>query len=90
MQEAEACTFDVLIAEAPERISRDMADMTGIHESLEFRGIGSGRSAGGQAYGYRLITGKPLELLFGQDGAHSLKHLSSSTRQRTIDGQKHA
>jgi site-specific DNA recombinase len=39
MQEAEAASFDVLIAEAPDRISRDMADLAGLHKLLEFRGI---------------------------------------------------
>jgi site-specific DNA recombinase len=31
--------FDVLISEHPDRISRDMADLAGIHKTLEFRGI---------------------------------------------------
>jgi site-specific DNA recombinase len=103
MQEAETGSFDVLISEAPDRISRDMADLAGIHKSLEFRGIKiecvnggrmdtvqigmhgvigqmqreegakktrrglagvvrSGRSAGGRAYGYRPVLGKPGEL----------------------------
>jgi site-specific DNA recombinase len=95
--------FDVLISEHPDRISRDMADLAGIHKTLEFRGIEmncvntgrmdslqigmhgvvgqmqreegakkvrrglagvvrDGRSAGGRAYGYRPILGKPGEL----------------------------
>ena len=103
MQEAEDGSFDILISEAPDRISRDMADLAGIHKSLEFRGIKiecvnggrmdtvqigmhgvigqmqreegakktrrglagvvrSGRSAGGRAYGYRPVLGKPGEL----------------------------
>lgn len=31
--------FDVLIAEAPDRISRDIADLAGIHKALAFRSI---------------------------------------------------
>jgi site-specific DNA recombinase len=92
--------FDVLISESPDRISRDMADLAGIHKVLEFRDIemncvnggrmntiqigmygvvgqmqreegarktrrglaslvDKGLSAGGRAYGYRPIVGKP-------------------------------
>lgn len=100
---AKAGRFDVLVSEAPDRISRDMADLAGIHKTLEFcniemncvnggnmdtlrvgmhgmvgqmqreegakkvrRGMAGvvrdGRSAGGRAYGYRPILGKPGEL----------------------------
>jgi site-specific DNA recombinase len=100
---AKAGGFDVLIAEAPDRISRDIADLAGIHKVLEFRGIEmncvnggrmdtiqigmhgvigqmqreegakkvrrgmagvvrDGRSAGGRAYGYRPVLGKPGQL----------------------------
>jgi site-specific DNA recombinase len=39
LEAAKSGTFDVLISEAPDRISRDMADLAGIHKALEFRGI---------------------------------------------------
>ena len=39
MRASEAGAFDVLVAEAPDRISRDMADLAGLHKSFEFRGI---------------------------------------------------
>jgi site-specific DNA recombinase len=95
--------FNVLISEHPDRISRDMADLAGIHKALEFRGIEmncvntgrmdsmqigmhgvvgqmqreegakkvrrglagvvrDGRSAGGRAYGYKSILGRPGQL----------------------------
>ncbi|WP_246252518.1 recombinase family protein [Allomesorhizobium camelthorni] len=97
---AESGAFDVLIAEAADRISRDMADLAGIHKNLEFRSIeincvnggkldtlqvgvhglvgqmqreegarkvrrglmgvvNDGRHAGGKAYGYRPVLGRP-------------------------------
>ena len=39
MESAERGEFDVLIAEAPDRISRDIADLAHIHKTLRFRGI---------------------------------------------------
>ncbi len=39
MQAAEGRAFDIVVAEAPDRISRDIADLAGIHKALEFRGI---------------------------------------------------
>jgi site-specific DNA recombinase len=103
LEAAKSGAFEVLISEAPDRISRDMADLAGIHKALEFRGIEmncvnggrmdtiqigmhgvvgqmqreegarkvrrgmagvvrEGRSAGGRAYGYRPVFGKPGEL----------------------------
>ena len=103
VEAAKAGMFDVLISEHPDRISRDMADLAGIHKALEFRGIGmncvnvgsmdtvrigmhgmvgqmqreegakkvrrgmagvvrDGRSAGGRAYGYKPVLGKPGQL----------------------------
>jgi site-specific DNA recombinase len=40
MQAAERGDFDVLIAESPDRISRDIADLAHIHKMLKFREIG--------------------------------------------------
>lgn len=118
MREAEAGSFDVLIAEAPDRISRDMADLAGLHKSLEFRGIEincvnggrmdtvqigmhgvigqmqreegarktrrglagvvrSGRSAGGRAYGYHPINGKPGELEIVPEEAEVIRRIFS-------------
>ena len=118
MQEAEAGAFDVLISEAPDRISRDMADLAGIHKSLEFRGIKiecvnggrmdtiqigmhgvigqmqreegakktrrglagvvrEGRSAGGRAYGYRPVAGKPGELEIVPEEADVIRRIFS-------------
>jgi site-specific DNA recombinase len=103
LEAAKAGGFDVLVSEAPDRISRDMADLAGIHKSLEFcniemncvnggsmdtvrigmhgmvgqmqreegakkvrRGmagvIRDGRSAGGRAFGYQPVLGKPGKL----------------------------
>ena len=103
LEAAKNGSFEVLISEAPDRISRDMADLAGIHKALEFRGIEmncvnggrmdtiqigmhgvvgqmqreegarkvrrgmagvvrDGRSAGGRAYGYRPVPGKPGQL----------------------------
>ncbi|PZM07670.1 recombinase family protein [Rhizobium tubonense] len=103
MAASEAGDFDFLISEAPDRISRDIADLAHIHKNLRFRGvemncvnggamdtlqigmhgvmgqmqreegakkvkrgmvgvIRSGRNAGGKAYGYRPVLGKPGEL----------------------------
>lgn len=39
MQAAERGDFDVLIAEAPDRISRDIADLAHIHKTLKFRQV---------------------------------------------------
>lgn len=39
MESAERGEFDILIAEAPDRISRDIADLAHIHKTLRFRGI---------------------------------------------------
>lgn len=39
MQAAERGEFDFLISEAPDRISRDMADLAHVHKTLKFRGI---------------------------------------------------
>lgn len=39
MRSAERGGFDILISESPDRISRDIADLAGIHKVLEFRGI---------------------------------------------------
>ncbi|MQX28863.1 recombinase family protein [Sinorhizobium meliloti] len=39
MQAAEMGAFDVLVSEAPDRISRDIADLATIHKILTFRGI---------------------------------------------------
>ena len=118
MQDADAGLFDVLISEAPDRISRDMADLAGIYKSLEFRGIRiecvnggrmdtiqigmhgvigqmqreegakktrrglagvvkSGRSAGGRAYGYRPIAGKPGELEIVAEEADVIRRIFS-------------
>lgn len=39
MQAAERGGFAILIAEAPDRISRDIADLAHVHKTLKFRGI---------------------------------------------------
>ena len=39
MEDAKLSAFNVLIVEALDRLSRDMADMAGIYKQLEFRGI---------------------------------------------------
>lgn len=48
MQAAERGEFDVLIAEAPDRISRDIADLAHVHKHLEFRDIKMNCVNGGQ------------------------------------------
>ena len=39
LEAAKRDEFDVLIPESPDRISRDMADLAGIHKALKFRDI---------------------------------------------------
>lgn len=39
MQAAERGAFDVVIAEAPDRISRDIADLAHVHKTLKFRAV---------------------------------------------------
>lgn len=39
MQAAERGEFSILIAEAPDRISRDIADLAHVHKTLKFRGV---------------------------------------------------
>lgn len=39
MAAAESASFEVLVSESPDLVSRDMADLAGIHKALEFRGI---------------------------------------------------
>lgn len=39
IQAADRAEFDVLVSEAPDRISRDIADLAHIHKTLKFRGI---------------------------------------------------
>jgi len=48
MQHAERGDFDVLIAEAPDRISRDIADLAHVHKTLKFRGVEINCPNGGQ------------------------------------------
>ncbi|WP_249729459.1 MULTISPECIES: recombinase family protein [unclassified Chelatococcus] len=103
MEMARARGMDVIVVEALDRLSRDMADLAGIHKQLEFLGIEivavnggrvdtaaigihglvgqmqreegarkvrrgmqgvvrDGRHAGGRAFGYRPVSGKPGEL----------------------------
>jgi DNA invertase Pin-like site-specific DNA recombinase len=109
MRDADTSTFDVIIAEDVDRISRDEADYHGERKRLGFRGIKihtahggeisqiegsvrammsahylenlrhkvrrglagvirSGRHAGGRSYGYRLVPGKPGELVIADGG----------------------
>ncbi|EUB97227.1 Resolvase domain-containing protein [Rhizobium sp. CF080] len=39
MQAAERNEFDIVISEAPDRISRDIADLAHVHKTLKFRGV---------------------------------------------------
>ncbi len=131
MQEAEKGTFDVLISESPDRVSRDIADLAHIHKTLKFRNVEmncvnggvmdtmqigmygvvgqmqreegakkvkrgmvgvvrSGRSAGGKAYGYEPVPGKPGELRIVPEEARIIvrifKQYAGGTSPRTIAG----
>jgi site-specific DNA recombinase len=131
MESAERGSFDVLISEHPDRISRDMADLSYIHKMLEFRGIElncvnggpqnamqiglhgivgqmqreegakkvrrgmagvvrDGRSAGGRAYGYEPVLGKPGELKIVESEACTIRPIFSAyaagTSPRNIAG----
>ncbi|NTC83778.1 recombinase family protein [Agrobacterium tumefaciens] len=131
MQDAETGTFEVLISESPDRVSRDIADLAHIHKTLKFRGVEmncvnggvmdtmqigmygvvgqmqreegakkvkrgmvgvvrSGRHAGGRAYGYEPVPGKPGELRILPDEAQIIvrifKQYASGTSPRTIAG----
>ncbi|MBZ9699526.1 MULTISPECIES: recombinase family protein [unclassified Mesorhizobium] len=126
---ADAGGFDVLISEAPDRISRDMADLAGLHKRLEFRGIeincvnsgkmdslqigvhglvgqmqreegakkvrrgligvvNDGRHAGGRAFGYRPVLGRPGELEIVPEEAEVVRGIfrdyASGASPRTI------
>ncbi|WP_028748009.1 recombinase family protein [Rhizobium mesoamericanum] len=48
MQASERQEFDVLVAESPDRISRDMADLAHVHKTLQFRRIDINCVNGGQ------------------------------------------
>ena len=103
MEAARQNTFDTVVVEALDRLSRDMADLAGLYKRLSFLGIEiqavhdgtadailigirglvgqmqredgakkvrrgmagvirEGRHAGGRAYGYRAVPGRPGEL----------------------------
>lgn len=49
LADAMACRFDVIIVEALDRLSRDMADMAGMFKRLEFMGIRLAEVHGGEA-----------------------------------------
>ncbi len=131
MQAAERGEFDVLISEAPDRVSRDIADLAHVHKQLTFRGvemncvnggqmstvqigmyglvgqmqreegakkvkrgmvgvIRSGRNAGGKAYGYRPVLGKPGELEIVEEEASIIRRIfelyASGVSPRSIAG----
>ncbi|MDH2092075.1 recombinase family protein [Rhizobium pusense] len=131
MQEAEKGTFEILISESPDRVSRDIADLAHIHKTLKFRGIEmncvnggvmdtmqigmygvvgqmqreegakkvkrgmmgvvrSGRNAGGKAYGYEPVPGKPGELAIIEEQAAIIrrifKQFAAGVSARSIAG----
>lgn len=116
MQAAEHSVYEFVVAESPDRLSRDIADLGTIHKQLTFRGIElqcvnggkidtmqvglyglvgqmqreegakkvrrgmvgvvqSGRSAGGRAYGYRPVPGKPGELEIVAEEAEAIRRI---------------
>jgi site-specific DNA recombinase len=116
MEAARGRTFDVVVVEALDRLSRDMEDLAGIHKRLSFLGIGidavhdgtadsilvgirglvgqmqredgakkvrrgmagvirEGRHAGGRAYGYRAIAGRPGDLEIIEDEAEVVRRI---------------
>ncbi|MBA4774328.1 MAG: recombinase family protein [Rhizobiales bacterium] len=116
MQEAEKGSFEILISESPDRVSRDIADLAHIHKTLKFRGIEmncvnggvmdtmqigmygvvgqmqreegakkvkrgmvgvvrSGRNAGGKAYGYSPVPGRPGELQIVPEEAQIVRRI---------------
>ncbi|MGV2147516.1 recombinase family protein, partial [Rhizobium sp. 16-544-2B] len=116
MQAAERGEFSAVIAESPDRISRDIADLAHVHKTLKFRDIvmncvnggemdtmqigmygvvgqmqreesakkvkrgmvgviRSGRNAGGKAYGYKPIAGKPGELEIVEAEADTIRRI---------------
>jgi site-specific DNA recombinase len=85
MRAAEARRFDVIVAEDVDRISRDQGDWHAARKRLDFLGIAihtaSGkvgkldRHAGGRAYGYRAIAGKPGELEIDQAEAEIVRRI---------------
>lgn len=73
LRDAEARAFDVLIVEALDRLSRDMADLAGIHRRLSFLGIEIQAAHEGVAdtamIGLRGLVGQ----LFREDGAKKVR-----------------
>ncbi|TPM57458.1 recombinase family protein [Mesorhizobium sp. B2-2-4] len=116
MEAASQNAFDILVVEALDRLSRDMADLAGIYKRLSFLGIQiqavhdgiadavligirglvgqmqredgakkvrrgmagvvrDGRHAGGRAYGYRPILGRPGELEIVKEEAEVVRRI---------------
>ncbi|MDJ0447107.1 recombinase family protein [Methylocystis sp. JR02] len=73
LRDAEARAFDVVIVEALDRLSRDMADLAGIHRRLSFLGIEIQAAHEGVAdtamIGLRGLVGQ----LFREDGAKKVR-----------------
>ncbi|RWH69922.1 MAG: recombinase family protein [Mesorhizobium sp.] len=119
MEAAGQDRFDTLVVEALDRLSRDMADLAGLHKRLAFLGIEiqavhdgiadavligirglvgqmqredgakkvrrgmagvvrDGRHAGGRAYGYRAILGRPGELEIVEEEAEVVRRVFSA------------
>ncbi|WP_367159015.1 recombinase family protein [Mesorhizobium sp.] len=116
MEAARQNTFDTVVVEALDRLSRDMADLAGLYKRLSFLGIEiqavhdgtadailigirglvgqmqredgakkvrrgmagvirDGRHAGGRAYGYRTVPGRPGELEIVKEEAEIVRQI---------------
>ncbi|TGQ51080.1 recombinase family protein [Mesorhizobium sp. M1C.F.Ca.ET.193.01.1.1] len=116
MEAARQNTFDTVVVEALDRLSRDMADLAGLYKRLSFLGIEiqavhdgtadailigirglvgqmqredgakkvrrgmagvirDGRHAGGRAYGYRAVPGRPGELEIVKEEAEIVRQI---------------
>ncbi|RUX25833.1 recombinase family protein [Mesorhizobium sp. M7A.F.Ca.US.011.01.1.1] len=116
MEAAQRSMFDAIVVEALDRLSRDMADLAGLHKRLSFLGIEiqavhdgiadavligirglvgqmqredgakkvrrgmagvvrDGRHAGGRAYGYRPVLGRPGELEIVEQEAEVVRRI---------------
>ncbi len=76
MRAAEAKSFDVLVAEDMDRVFRDQGDYHHARKRLDHRGmVRSGRHAGGKAYGYKPVLGRPGELEVVEEQAEVVRRI---------------
>lgn len=73
MQAAEQGTFDVLVSESPDRISRDIADLAHVHKTLRFRGIAMNCVNGGEMDTIQIGMHGVIGQMQREEGARKVK-----------------